>query len=60
VHWKPKVMTIKHSNVLIIGGGFAATKCAKTLRKKLSRDSCHIVLFSRENHMGFTLSWRML
>jgi NADH dehydrogenase len=46
-------MTIKHSNVLIIGGGFAATKCAKTLRKKLSRDSCHIVLFSRENHMVF-------
>src|SRR5580692_7909946 len=47
------MMTMKQSNVVIIGGGFAATKCAKTLRKKLSRDSCHIVLFSRENHMVF-------
>jgi NADH:ubiquinone reductase (H+-translocating) len=53
VHWYAKIMTQKHSNVVIIGGGFAATKCAKTLRKKLSRDSCHIVLFSRENHMVF-------
>jgi NADH dehydrogenase len=46
-------MTTKHSNVVIIGGGFAATKCAKTLRKKLSPDDCRIVLFSRENHMVF-------
>lgn len=47
------MIPIKHSNVVIIGGGFAATKCAKTLRKKLSLDDCSIVLFSRENHMVF-------
>jgi NADH dehydrogenase len=46
-------MTMKHSNVVIIGGGFAATKCAKTLRKKLSPGNCRILLFSRENHMVF-------
>jgi NADH:ubiquinone reductase (H+-translocating) len=46
-------MTMKQTNVVIIGGGFAATKCAKTLRKKLSRDDCRILLFSRENHMVF-------
>jgi NADH dehydrogenase len=46
-------MMTKHSNIVIIGGGFAATKCAKTLRKKLLPDDCRIILFSRENHMVF-------
>jgi NADH:ubiquinone reductase (H+-translocating) len=39
--------------VVIVGGGFAAVKFAKTLRKKLSASECEIVLFSRENHMVF-------
>ena len=46
-------MTTKQNNVVIIGGGFAATKCAKTLRKSLPRDNSRILLFSRENHMVF-------
>lgn len=39
--------------VVIIGGGFAGIKCARTLRKSLSVDRCEIVLFNRENHMVF-------
>jgi NADH:ubiquinone reductase (H+-translocating) len=46
-------MTTKQTHVVIIGGGFAATKCAKTLRKQLSPDDCRIALFSQENHMVF-------
>jgi NADH dehydrogenase len=46
-------MLTKQTNVVVIGGGFAATKCAKTLRKKLPRDNFHILLFSQENHMVF-------
>jgi NADH dehydrogenase len=46
-------MTTSQSNVVIIGGGFAATMCARILRKKVSRDNCRILLFSRENHMVF-------
>ena len=38
--------------IIIIGGGFAGTKCAKTLRSKLGSD-CEITLFSQENHMVF-------
>jgi len=41
------------TKIVIIGGGFAAAKCAITLRKKLSPDNCHILLFSKENHMVF-------
>jgi NADH dehydrogenase len=40
------------SRIIIIGGGFAGTKCAKTLRRKLPA-SCEITLFSEENHMVF-------
>lgn len=41
------------ARMIIIGGGFAGVKCARTLRKKLPPQSCEIVLFSRENNMVF-------
>jgi len=41
------------SRIIIIGGGFAGVKCARTLRRKLPRESCEIVLFSQENSMVF-------
>jgi len=44
---------MNQTKIVIIGGGFAAAKCAKTLRKKLPADNFHILLFSRENHMVF-------
>ncbi|AHG93026.1 Pyridine nucleotide-disulfide oxidoreductase, FAD/NAD(P)-binding domain protein (plasmid) [Gemmatirosa kalamazoonensis] len=39
--------------VVIIGGGFAGSACAKALRERLPSDACEIVLFDRENHMVF-------
>src|SRR6202142_188368 len=39
--------------VVIVGGGFAAVKFAETLRKKMRASQCEILVFSRENHMGF-------
>lgn len=39
--------------ILILGGGFAGVKCARTLTKHLSTTECEIVLFNRENHMVF-------
>jgi NADH:ubiquinone reductase (H+-translocating) len=44
---------MSQTKIVIIGGGFAAAKCAKTLRKSLSPDDYPIVLFSSENHMVF-------
>lgn len=41
------------TRIIIIGGGFAGVKCARTLRRKLPPQSCEIVLFSRENNMVF-------
>ena len=41
------------TRIVIIGGGFAGVKCAKTLRQHLRPDTCEIVLFNRENHMVF-------
>ena len=41
------------SRIVIVGGGFGGVKCAKTLRKGLSRDAYEVVLFNRENHMVF-------
>jgi NADH:ubiquinone reductase (H+-translocating) len=41
------------TKIVIIGGGFAAVKCARTLRKRLPREECQIVVYSRENHMVF-------
>ena len=39
--------------IIIIGGGFAGVKCARTMRKRLSPESCDIVLFDRENSMVY-------
>jgi NADH dehydrogenase len=39
--------------IIIIGGGFAGVKCARTMRKRLSLESCEIVLFDRENSMVY-------
>jgi len=39
--------------VVIVGGGFAAVKFAKTLRGKMRASECEILLFNRENHMVF-------
>src|SRR5215471_3821248 len=39
--------------IVIIGGGFAGVKCARTLRKLLRPNECDIVVFNRENHMVF-------
>src|SRR5215213_6217952 len=41
------------SRVVIIGGGFAGTQCARVLRHKLQSRHCEIVLFNPENHMVF-------
>ncbi|ETW94592.1 MAG: hypothetical protein ETSY1_34180, partial [Candidatus Entotheonella factor] len=41
------------TRLVIVGGGFAGSTCAKTLRKHLSTKDCEIVLFNRENHMVF-------
>ena len=38
--------------VVILGGGFAGVKCARTLRKRLPK-SVEVVLFNKENHMVF-------
>jgi NADH dehydrogenase len=39
--------------VIILGGGFAGVKCARTLEKLLRGEQHRIVLFNRENHMVF-------
>jgi NADH dehydrogenase FAD-containing subunit len=41
------------TKIVIIGGGFAAVKCARTLPKRLPGEECQIVVYSRENHMVF-------
>lgn len=41
------------TRIIIVGGGFAGVKCARTLRKRLSANTCEIVLFSQENNMVF-------
>jgi NADH:ubiquinone reductase (H+-translocating) len=46
-------MVLNHTKIVIIGGGFAAAKCARSLRAKLTSNDCHILLFSKENHMVF-------
>src|ERR1051325_757794 len=37
--------------IVIVGGGFGGVRCAKTLRRRLPKKTCEIVLFNRENHM---------
>lgn len=44
---------MKPIRVVVVGGGFAAVKFAKTLRGKLHASECEILLFNRENHMVF-------
>jgi NADH:ubiquinone reductase (H+-translocating) len=44
---------VKPIRAVIVGGGFAAVRFAKNLRKKLGPPECEILLFSRENHMVF-------
>jgi NADH:quinone reductase (non-electrogenic) len=41
------------TRIVIVGGGFAGVKCARTLRKKLDREEAEIVIFNKENHMVF-------
>ncbi len=41
------------SRIIILGGGFAGVKCARTLRKNLPSNR-EIVLFNKENHMVFS------
>ncbi|MBK9204228.1 MAG: FAD-dependent oxidoreductase [Candidatus Obscuribacter sp.] len=53
--WDPWQITYggkMSDRIVIVGGGFAGVKCARTLRKLLP-DNCDIVLFNRENHMVF-------
>ena len=44
---------MERKRIIIIGGGFAGVKCARTLRRTFSPESCELVLFSRENTMLF-------
>ncbi len=41
------------ASIVILGGGFAGVKCAKTLRKLLPKDQYRVTVFNRENHMVF-------
>ncbi len=41
------------TKIVIMGGGFAGVKCAKTLSKKLDLKKNEIILFNKENHMVF-------
>jgi NADH dehydrogenase len=47
------VNPVRPVRVVIVGGGFAAVQCAKTLSKKLRPAECEVVVFSSENHMVF-------
>lgn len=44
---------VPDKRIIIVGGGFAGVKCAKTLRQKLSKEEAQIVLFNSENYMVF-------
>lgn len=41
------------TRIIILGGGFAGVKCARTLRKLLAVKNYEVVLFNKENHMVF-------
>lgn len=40
--------------IVILGGGFAGVKCARTLRAELRPAEAEIVLFNKENHLVFS------
>ena len=40
--------------IVIIGGGFAGVKCARTLRSQLRTGDADIILFNEENHLVFS------
>jgi len=40
--------------IVIIGGGFAGVKCARTLRSQLRKGDADIILFNSENHLVFS------
>jgi NADH:ubiquinone reductase (H+-translocating) len=46
-------MTDSKKRIVVLGGGFAGVKCARTLRKLLPSDELDIVVFNSENHMVF-------
>lgn len=40
--------------IVIIGGGFAGVKCARTLRSLQRKSDAEIILFNEENHLVFS------
>jgi NADH:ubiquinone reductase (H+-translocating) len=40
--------------LIILGGGFAGVKCAKTLRKRFATTEAEIIVFNEENHLVFS------
>jgi NADH:quinone reductase (non-electrogenic) len=44
----------KKRRIIIVGGGFAGVKCAKTLSRALPRDQVEVIIFNRENHLVFS------
>ncbi len=40
--------------IIILGGGFAGVKCAKTLRRALRPAEAEVVIFNQENHLVFS------
>ena len=40
--------------IIILGGGFAGVKCAKSLRRLFSTGEAEIVIFNQENHLVFS------
>jgi NADH:ubiquinone reductase (H+-translocating) len=40
--------------IVIIGGGFAGVKCARTLRSQLRKGDADVILFNEENHLVFS------
>src|SRR5260221_13650859 len=40
--------------LIILGGGFAGVKCAKTLRRRFPASEAEIIVFNEENHLVFS------
>ena len=40
--------------LIVLGGGFAGVKCAKTLRKRFPASEAEIIVFNEENHLVFS------